>query len=104
MPKASEAMLLAIQGHFHELIRARAGTLIEDAGIKLPELPPSLRSGEEKAWLAVPGMYGGFSYWLDDDANQTKLVCESWSRVVEGSGRRHEVTADGSRLVAEGFV
>ena len=32
------------------------------------------------------------------------LTAESWSRVVGGSGQRHEMTAHETRLVAEGFV
>jgi hypothetical protein len=49
-------------------------------------------------------MCGGFSYWLEGEGEQTKLITESWCRVVGGSGQRHEVTAEGSRLVEEGFV
>jgi hypothetical protein len=55
-------------------------------------------------WFPVPGMYGGFSYRLEAAGVEAKLVSESWSRVVGGSGQRHEVTSEGSRLVEEGFV
>lgn len=48
-------------------------------------------------------MYGGFAYWLAYDGENAKLITESWSRVVSGSGRRHEITARGSTLVEEGF-
>jgi hypothetical protein len=49
-------------------------------------------------------MLGGFNVWFADDRSATTLVSESWSRVVDGSGQRHEVTAAGARLVDEGFV
>jgi hypothetical protein len=49
-------------------------------------------------------MYGGFSYRLGAAGVEAKLVSESWCRVAEGSGQRHEITSAGSRLVAEGFV
>ena len=49
-------------------------------------------------------MYGGFAYWLEPRDEGIALIAESWIRVVEGSGQRHEITADGSRLVGEGFV
>lgn len=49
-------------------------------------------------------MYGGFSYWLEGEGEQAKLITESWCRVVGGSGQRHEITAAGSRLLEEGFV
>jgi hypothetical protein len=32
------------------------------------------------------------------------LVSERWSRVVGGSGQRHEITANGCTLVEAGFV
>lgn len=49
-------------------------------------------------------MYGGFSYWFEGENEQTLLVVESWCRVVVGSGQRHEINVQGSRLVDEGFV
>lgn len=35
---------------------------------------------------------------------EAKLVSESWCRVVGGSGQRHELTSEGSRLLEEGLV
>jgi len=55
-------------------------------------------------WFPVPGMYGGFSYRLVSIGVDAKLVSESWCRVVDGSGQRHEITSEGGRLVEEGFV
>ena len=55
-------------------------------------------------WFTVPGMYGGFSYWLETDGVEPRLIAESWCRVVGGSGQRHEVTPSGSQLLEEGFV
>jgi hypothetical protein len=49
-------------------------------------------------------MYGGFSYRLASSGADAKLISESWCRVVGGSGQRHEITSEGSRLVEEGFV
>ncbi|MBV8488357.1 MAG: hypothetical protein JO161_08760 [Planctomycetaceae bacterium] len=104
MKHVPEETLRAIQQHFHEVIRGRAAKLIDQHGLKLPELSPLLSSDEPKAWFPVPGMYGGFSYWLEGEGEQAKLVTESWCRVVGGSGQRHEITAEGSKLVDEGFV
>ena len=102
--RIAENTLLAIERHFHAVIRARAAELIDRHQVVLPELAPLLIAAEPKAWFPVPGMYGGFSYWLEGEGRDAKLVSESWSRVVGGSGQRHEVTAEGSRLVEEGFV
>ncbi len=59
---------------------------------------------EPKAWFAVPGMNGEFSYWLEVERAQVQLVTKTWSRVFGGSGERHVVTTAGARLVDEGFV
>ncbi|MFC2081814.1 hypothetical protein ACFLSF_03050 [Candidatus Bipolaricaulota bacterium] len=104
MLKIPEETIRAIQEQFHAVIRARAGDLIAEHKVPLPELAPLLEVGEPKGWFPVPGMYGGFSYWLEGEGRNAKLISESWCRVAEGSGQRHEVTANGSRLVGEGFV
>ncbi|VWC83672.1 hypothetical protein BLA18110_02885 [Burkholderia lata] len=94
-----------IQRHFHDMIRGRIAHLRVDA-LRLPELEPLLELGAqaERVWFAVPGMYGGFDYALRTDGAAAVLVSASWSRVVGGSGQRHEITAHGSTLVDEGFV
>ncbi|WGY73110.1 ankyrin repeat domain-containing protein [Burkholderia cepacia] len=97
--------LLAIQRHFHAMILGRIAHLRVDA-LRLPELEPLLEldARARSTWFAVPGMYGGFSYALRTDGDAAVLVSASWSRVVGGSGQRHEVTANGCTLVEEGFV
>ncbi len=97
--------LRAIQRHFHDMIVGRIAHLRVDA-LRLPELEPLLEYDEQadRMWFAVPGMYGGFDYALRTDGDAAVLVSASWSRVVGGSGQRHEITADGCTLVEEGFV
>lgn len=104
MQRVPEATLLAIQEHFHGVIRERAAELIEQQQLELPELAPLLSSDDPEAWFPMPGMYGGFSYWFEGKGELAKLVTESWCRVIDGSGQRHEITAQGSELVDEGFV
>lgn len=94
-----EDTLQAIQRHFHELIRDQVAKLIEKNEVTLPDLAPLLTADEPKAWFRVPGMHGGFSYWLEGEGMDTKLVTDSLSGVVEGSGRRHVITASRSQLV-----
>ncbi|ABB06567.1 ankyrin repeat domain-containing protein [Burkholderia lata] len=100
-----DGTLRDIQHHFHDMIRGRIAHLRVDA-LRLPELEPLLEldAQAERVWFAVPGMYGGFGYALRNDGAAAVLVSESWSRVAGGSGQRHEITADGSTLVEEGFV
>ncbi|GAA2818711.1 ankyrin repeat domain-containing protein [Nonomuraea rubra] len=90
----------SIQRHFHALIHERAGDLITEQQLRLPELETLTEQRNPACWFAVPGMYGGFSYRLD----RTQLIVESWCRVVGGSGQRHVIDEHGARLVAEGFV
>jgi hypothetical protein len=97
-------LLQAIQRHFHAVIRERAEEMVREHALRLPELEPLLEMSEPKLWFPVPGMYGGFSFWLDQIAGDPVLVAESWCRVVGGSGQRHLISPYGSLLVAEGFV
>jgi hypothetical protein len=93
-----------IQKNFHEVIRGRANQLVVEHGLRLPGLEPILEFKQSACWFAVPGMYGGFAYWLEDEGQDAKLITESWCRIEGGSGQRHEITESGSTLVEEGFV
>ncbi|MBM3838494.1 MAG: hypothetical protein FJ398_11115 [Verrucomicrobia bacterium] len=106
MKHPSRAILKAIERNFHEVIRGRVALLHEPpANLKLPRLDETTPTTEdERAWFPVPGMCGGFAYWLDLTSEPPKLISESWCRVCEGSGERHEIDTAGSKLVAEGFV
>jgi hypothetical protein len=75
-------LLLKVQAHFHAVIRGRAEKEVEQHGLRLPELEPLLEFDDLQVWFAVPGMAGGFSYHLEPDGVEAKLVSESWSRVV----------------------
>ena len=97
-------MLLELQSHFHAVIRGRIDRQLPDQGLRLPELEVLLELERPHMWFPVPGMDGGFSYWLEPAGVDARLVSESWSRMVGGSGQRHEITSAGSRLVEEGFV
>lgn len=61
--------------------------------LRLPELEPMLEVRRSMFWFPVPGMDGGFSYWLDGEGDSARLISESWCRVAGGSGQRHELTA-----------
>ncbi len=96
--------LKQIQKHFHTVIRRRAGNLVREHALRLPELEPLLEMETPKVWFPIPGMYGGFSFWLERLHGSDVLVTESWCRVAGGSGQRHLISPHGSLLVAEGFV
>lgn len=103
----SDETFSLIEQHFHAVILGRAKKLVEESCLTLPKLS-HLRTaviGERRrASFPIPGMYGGFYYWLEGEGDTVKLISESWSRIWGGSGQRHEITREGSVLVAEGFV
>lgn len=98
------SVLLKMQYHFHGVIRGRIDRELPDHNLRFPELEPLVELDRPSMWFPVPGMYGGFSYRLESTGVEAILISESWCRVVEGSGQRHEITSEGSRLVEEGFV
>lgn len=91
---AKEADLEALQRHLQQLVDRRC----EGFGVPPPAIPSlALRLPDEssKAWLPLPRMTGGFSYWAEERRGQPTITVESWSRVVEGSGQRHHVYVSG---------
>jgi hypothetical protein len=102
--RVPERLLSRLEEHFHSVVRERADNLVREHRLRLPSLEPMLEFGRRKWWFAVPGMYGGFAYWLARVNNEATLVTESWCRVERGSGQRHVITEQGIALVEEGFV
>jgi hypothetical protein len=98
------AVLIQIQANFHATILGRASNIVDQEKLRLPELVVMLELDEPAMWFPVPGMYGGFDFRLEPRGEDTILVAESWSRVVGGSGQRHQISARGTVLVEEGFV
>jgi len=102
--KADQNVLSQIEKHFHEVIIQRIKCLQRWSSLRLPDLEVLFEINKPKMWFPVPGMYGGFLFNLKVDKGSLRLISEMWCRVVEGSGQRHEITAEGSRLIEEGFV
>lgn len=78
-----EKSLIAIEERFHELIRHRAGELIDRHGTELPLLRPTLRKAElnakegmpTRAWFPVRGIQLlARASRRDVDARQRELV------------------------------
>src|SRR5437879_3747718 len=94
----SETELLQIEELFRGLIRSRA----REGSLALPEELPCLSglraTREEPAWFPVPGMYGGFAYWIEQRQDGARLISRSWCRVVGGSGMHHEISPTEIRL------
>jgi hypothetical protein len=101
---ANLEVLSQIQKQFHQVIIERINVISEWQSFRLPELEVLLEIKEPNMWFPVPGMYGGFHYKLVLKGETIKLISESWSRVVGGSGERHEITSEGWKLTEQGFV
>jgi hypothetical protein len=44
------------------------------------------------------------AYWLNGKGQDVVLIAESWYRIFDGSGQRHEINRQTCKLVEEGFV
>ena len=70
----------------------------------MPALSQELGTEDDPVWLPVEPMHGGFKYWWDASSPRLRLMSESWSDDVPGSGQLHEITPAGARLLGEQFV
>ena len=89
-----------LQRRLHALIHERAGNLVAEHRLRLPELEPLTELATPTCWFPVPGMYGGFNYQLAG----TELTVRSWCRVVGGSGQTHRISADATELTESGWA
>lgn len=94
-----EPRLTVIQAHFHALIRSRVGHLLEKHQLQLPDLSVIKQGPEPKGHFPIPGMYGGFNFWLEGQGDQAKLIVLSFSRIVGGSEQFYSIHSDGWRLI-----
>ena len=99
-----ESELKEIEEGFHILTQSRLSEFQVPLPRELPHLEGLRATKKKPAWFDVDGMYGGFSYYLLSSKTHVKLIVESWSRIVGGSGRRHFITPTGIELVEAGFV
>ena len=95
----AQRMFTAWDHHLSGLIAERTRTL---EPVRFRPVPTEVIVMEklESLWVPYPGMYGGFTM----SVHRNRLIVESWSRVVGGSGQAHVITEGGCVLVEEGFV
>ena len=91
-------VLRRMQRNLHAVIREhRPGRA---PCLRLPEVEPLLEMGHERVYFEVPGMFGGFEYWLEDDGVVPTLHVETFCRIINVD-LRYEVTPRGWSLVDE---
>lgn len=97
-----KAHLRSIERHLHDLVMQRAAEM----GVhrqRLRAVPVAILielRPDERLYVPVPGMYGGFSLRWEGEA----VEASSWSRVAGGSGQTHIIRPSGAELTEEGFV
>lgn len=103
-PSVGDPWLAEVQVHFDALLRSTLSSYPGVEAVTSPTLTEAVIKSADRAYLPVDGMYGGFSYWLDETDGDKRLMVESWCRVLGGSGLRHAITPGGAALLDEGFV
>jgi hypothetical protein len=101
--RPADAGLAAMSRHLMALIDEVARPALQETGLRVrhPDVVVLFEDGgPDELWFPIPGMVGGFLI----KAHNRRIHVESWSRVVEGSGRYHVITSDRAVLVEEGFV
>lgn len=81
----SPSVLERLDRRFHAAIRQHVPRLV--APLRLPQLEPLLEMERDSVFFPVPGMYGGFIYWLEDEGDYPRLITGAWSRIVDGESR-----------------
>lgn len=90
--------LLKIERNFHQMLMERAEWSICNEALCLPQLELLLEILEPKMYFSIPGYYGGFSYRLEINGTETKLITKGGSRMSDKVWN-HEITASEIRQI-----
>ncbi len=83
--------LSCVEQLFHGLIRAMIVSYKVERPLRLPQLSVLTELQERSLYFALPGMAGGFKFWLDQESKAVPiLVSDSWSR-IDGWEMRHRI-------------
>jgi len=95
-------ILLAIQRQFHTFIRQRAGHLVQEHALRLPELEPLLGMENPQVLFVLPGKKGSFGYRLEQVGVEARLVVEVPGSFVPGAGQKTVITCRGEETPKTG--
>lgn len=107
MAKDNTSSLNQIEQNFKELIVERCKFcgfdkyLEENPDFEFPEIDEGLFGWENGRHITIPGMFGGFDYFLEEVDSKVVLYAEQSSRMDydSDSSSVFEVGMDGSRLL-----
>ncbi|MCH8620473.1 ankyrin repeat domain-containing protein [Undibacterium sp. TS12] len=91
----SSVEMNCIQIHFHQLMQKSSLVNQNHHPLRLPELRPMLELAMPRMHFRIPGMYGGYTYWLDTTRDHAALIVENRSSMMNGPIPRWEITAAG---------
>ena len=87
--------LRRMQRHFHAVIREHPPS--RRPCLRLPEIEPLLEMGRERVYFEVPGMFGGFEYWLEPCKSAHALPASSSPSVSPASVKSARSTSTARR-------
>jgi hypothetical protein len=90
-----ENILGTIEKKFHRHVRNNTRNLVDAHRLRLPQLEILLELDVPLIWFPVPGMTGGFQFWLEGEGRTAHLVSQHWARVVENSEEQWEIRPEG---------
>lgn len=107
MAKNNTNSLDQIEQNFKELIVERCKFcgfdkyLVENPDFEFPKIDESLLGWENAQHITVPGMFGGFTYYIEEADSKFVLCAEQSSRMDRDSDDYlyFEVTENGSRML-----
>lgn len=107
MIKDNTNSLSQIEQNFKELIVERCKFcgfdkyLVENLDFEFPKITESLLEPYTQDFIAIPGMFGGFTYYIEEADSKFVLYAEQSSRMDHDSDdySYFEVTENGSRML-----
>lgn len=107
MTENSISLLDKLEQNFKSLIIERCKFcgfdkyLEENSNFEFPKVTEGLLGWENGEHITIPGLFGGFDYFLEKIDNETRLYAEQSSRMDYSSDNSaiFEVTANGSKLL-----
>ncbi len=105
--KNNTTSLSKIEKNFRELIVKQCEFckfdkyLEENPDFEFPKIAEDLLRSNAQNFIAVPGMFGGFTYYLEEADNKLTLYMEQSSRMDYDSDSYmyFEITENGSRML-----